>query len=158
MIRRLVVAAAFCAGVASLAGVTAVVAQSNPIAERQQLMKNLSQAARAPAAIRSASTGRPARASPRARMPSRATRWRTRRPCSASSARSTRWSRTRSRLPPDPPGTRYGRGVPIHDLTALEQGDAVRRGELSPLELVEHYAARADRVGAFVTTTHELAQ
>ncbi|MBX9739405.1 MAG: cytochrome c [Beijerinckiaceae bacterium] len=48
MIRRLVVAAAFCAGFASLAGVTTVVAQSNPIAERQQLMKNLSQAARAP--------------------------------------------------------------------------------------------------------------
>ncbi len=46
----------------------------------------------------------------------------------------------------------------LHDLTALEQGDAVRHGELSPLELVEHYADRADRVGAFVTTTHELAR
>ena len=45
-----------------------------------------------------------------------------------------------------------------HDLTALEQGDAVRRGEVSPLELVEHYAGRADRVGAFVTTTHDQAR
>ena len=46
----------------------------------------------------------------------------------------------------------------LHDLTALEQGDAVRRGEVSPLELVEHYAGRADRVGAFVTPTHEQAR
>ena len=46
----------------------------------------------------------------------------------------------------------------LHDLTALEQGDAVRRGEVSPLELVEHYAGRADHVGAFVTTTHDLAR
>lgn len=45
----------------------------------------------------------------------------------------------------------------LHDLTALEQGDAVRRGEVSPAELVEHYAARADRVGAFITRTSELA-
>ena len=43
----------------------------------------------------------------------------------------------------------------LHDLTALEQGDAVRRGEVSPLELVDHYATRADDVGAFVTTTHD---
>jgi amidase len=46
----------------------------------------------------------------------------------------------------------------IHDLTALEQGDAVRRGDVSPLELVEHYADRADEVGAFITTTHDLAR
>lgn len=46
----------------------------------------------------------------------------------------------------------------LHDLTALEQGDAVRRRELSPLELVDHYAARADRVGAFVTLTHDRAR
>src|SRR6478672_8788905 len=46
----------------------------------------------------------------------------------------------------------------LHDLTALEQGDAVRTGDVSPLELVEHYAGRADRVGAFVTTTHDLAR
>ena len=45
----------------------------------------------------------------------------------------------------------------LHDLTALEQGDAVRRGDVSPLELVEHYAERAGsvEVGAFITTTHE---
>ena len=46
----------------------------------------------------------------------------------------------------------------LHDLTALEQGDAVRRGEVSPLELVEHYAGRADAVGAFITPTHEQAR
>ena len=44
----------------------------------------------------------------------------------------------------------------LHDLTALEQGALVRRGEVSPLELVDHYLERADRldsVGAFVTLT-----
>ena len=50
----------------------------------------------------------------------------------------------------------------IHDLTALEQGEAVRRGELSPLELTEHYLARIERlsdtVGAFVTVTAEQAR
>ena len=45
----------------------------------------------------------------------------------------------------------------LHDLTALEQGAAVRRGDVSPRELVEHYAARADEVGAFVTRTTEQA-
>jgi amidase len=52
----------------------------------------------------------------------------------------------------------------LHDLTALEQGDLVRRGEVSPLELTEHYLARAHRiddgaetVGAFVTITDDLA-
>jgi amidase len=45
----------------------------------------------------------------------------------------------------------------LHDLTALEQGDAVRRGAVSPRELAEHYAARTDDVGAFVTRTTELA-
>jgi amidase len=44
-----------------------------------------------------------------------------------------------------------------HDLTALEQGAAVRRGELSPRELASHYLNRADEVGAFVTRTPELA-
>jgi amidase len=45
----------------------------------------------------------------------------------------------------------------LHDLSALEQAAAVRRGEVSSVELVEHYAARIERldseVGAFVTTT-----
>jgi amidase len=45
----------------------------------------------------------------------------------------------------------------LHDLTALEQGAALRRGEVSTRELVEHYLARADEVGAFVTRTPELA-
>ncbi len=40
----------------------------------------------------------------------------------------------------------------LHDLTALEQGHLVRRGEVSSLELVDHYLDRAqhDDVGAFV--------
>ncbi len=46
----------------------------------------------------------------------------------------------------------------LHDLTALQQGRAVRRREVSPLELVDHYLARADEVGAFVTRTPELAR
>ena len=46
----------------------------------------------------------------------------------------------------------------LHDLTALEQGDAVRNGDVSPLQLVEHYADRADHVGAFITPTHEQAR
>jgi amidase len=49
----------------------------------------------------------------------------------------------------------------LHDLTALEQGDLVRRREVSPLELTEHYLERADRldsVGAFVTLTPERAR
>src|SRR5919112_4436509 len=49
----------------------------------------------------------------------------------------------------------------LHDLTALEQGAAIRSGEVSPTELVEHYLARierrSDEVGAFVTVTDQLA-
>jgi len=45
----------------------------------------------------------------------------------------------------------------IHDLTALEQAAAIRRGDLSSIDLVEHYLARivahADTLGAFVTVT-----
>ncbi|WP_232677966.1 amidase [Nocardioides sp. R-C-SC26] len=53
----------------------------------------------------------------------------------------------------------------LHDLTALEQGDLVRRGEVTPLELTEHYLARIARhdggdatrgvapLGAFVQVT-----
>src|SRR3954453_21009790 len=44
----------------------------------------------------------------------------------------------------------------------LEQGSAIRSGEVSPAELVEHYLARierwSDEVGAFVTVTDELAR
>uniref|UniRef100_UPI00286EAB61 amidase n=1 Tax=Nocardioides sp. TaxID=35761 RepID=UPI00286EAB61 len=46
----------------------------------------------------------------------------------------------------------------LHDLTALEQGDLVLRGEVTPLDLVEHYLARADSVGAFVTSTPDRAR
>ncbi|MGZ4448108.1 MAG: amidase family protein, partial [Nocardioides sp.] len=49
----------------------------------------------------------------------------------------------------------------LHDLTALEQGELVRRREVSPSELTEHYLERADRldsVGAFVTLTPDLAR
>ncbi len=50
----------------------------------------------------------------------------------------------------------------LHDLTALEQGAAVLRREVSPVDLVEHYLDRverlSDRVGAFVTVTDDLAR
>jgi amidase len=49
----------------------------------------------------------------------------------------------------------------LHDLTALEQGELLRRREVSPLELTEHYLERADRldsVGAFVTLTPDRAR
>lgn len=50
----------------------------------------------------------------------------------------------------------------LHDLTALEQAAAVRRGEVSPVELVEHYLDRIARldegIGAFVTLTDSAAR
>ncbi len=50
----------------------------------------------------------------------------------------------------------------LHDLTALEQAAAVRSGEVSTRELVEHHLARIDRrsseLGAFVTVTAEAAR
>ncbi len=50
----------------------------------------------------------------------------------------------------------------LHDLTALEQGAAIRAGETSTAELVEHYLGRIERlsgqVGAFVTVTAEQAR
>ncbi|MFF4954065.1 amidase [Streptomyces chattanoogensis] len=50
----------------------------------------------------------------------------------------------------------------LHDLTALEQSAAIRSGELSPVELTEHYLARIDRLddtlGAFLTRTPEIAR
>lgn len=49
----------------------------------------------------------------------------------------------------------------LHDLTALEQGAAIKAGEVSSAELVEHYLARAERLsptlGAFVTLTRDRA-
>src|SRR6476469_3309197 len=50
----------------------------------------------------------------------------------------------------------------LHDLTALEQGAAIRGGEVSTGELVEHYLARIERLdgelGAFVTVTADQAR
>jgi amidase len=46
----------------------------------------------------------------------------------------------------------------LHDLTALEQGALVRGGEVTPLDLVDHYLERADTVGASVTSTPERAR
>ncbi len=49
----------------------------------------------------------------------------------------------------------------LHDLTALEQAAAVRSREVSPVELVQHYLARIERLsddlGAFVTVTADSA-
>ena len=49
----------------------------------------------------------------------------------------------------------------LHDLTALEQGAAIRAGEVKTSELVEHYLGRIDRLsdglGAFVTVTGDQA-
>jgi len=50
----------------------------------------------------------------------------------------------------------------LHDLTALEQGAAIARRELSSAELTEHYLARAEKldavVGAYAIRTPELAR
>jgi amidase len=50
----------------------------------------------------------------------------------------------------------------LHDLTAMEQGAAVRDGSVSPVELTEHYLERIDRLdatlGAFITVTPEVAR
>ncbi|HYN74766.1 MAG TPA: amidase [Candidatus Limnocylindria bacterium] len=49
----------------------------------------------------------------------------------------------------------------LHDLTALEQAAAVRAGQVSATELVDHYLERIDRwdaaLGAYVTVTADLA-
>src|SRR5690242_7818215 len=50
----------------------------------------------------------------------------------------------------------------LHDLTLLEQAESVRTRKVSPVELVEHYLDRIDRlsdqVGAFVHVAPELAR
>lgn len=50
----------------------------------------------------------------------------------------------------------------LHHLTALEQLDRLRRGQISPRELTEHYLARIERLdpglGAFVTVTPDRAR
>jgi amidase len=49
----------------------------------------------------------------------------------------------------------------IHDMSALEQGAAIRAGELSPTEIASHYLDRIREldgsIGAFLTITEELA-
>ncbi len=50
----------------------------------------------------------------------------------------------------------------LHELTALAQWELVQRGEVTPLELAEHYLHRIEalnpRVGAFVTVTADAAR
>jgi amidase len=50
----------------------------------------------------------------------------------------------------------------LHDLTALEQGAAIGRGETTSAELVDHYLNRiarlSDELGAFVTVTGDAAR
>jgi amidase len=50
----------------------------------------------------------------------------------------------------------------LHDLTALDQATAIRAGEVSSAELVDHYLTRVERlsdeVGAFVTVADEQAR
>ena len=49
-----------------------------------------------------------------------------------------------------------------HELTALEQWQALQRREISPSELTEHYLARIEKfnpaLGAFVTVTVDAAR
>jgi amidase len=50
----------------------------------------------------------------------------------------------------------------LHDLTALEQGEAIRRHEISPVELVDHdlnrIAEYGEALGAYVTVTADAAR
>jgi amidase len=46
----------------------------------------------------------------------------------------------------------------LHHRTAVELGALVATGDVTPLELVDHFAARTDDVGAFVTRTTEQAR
>ncbi|MEO3828868.1 amidase [Actinomadura sp. B10D3] len=49
----------------------------------------------------------------------------------------------------------------LHDLSATEQADLIRSGEISPLDLMRHYLERIERhdrrLGAFITRTPEAA-
>src|SRR5882757_7284971 len=50
----------------------------------------------------------------------------------------------------------------IHDLTVTELAAAIRRGDLSPVQVTAHYLERTERmnadVGAFFTVTADLAE
>jgi len=56
----------------------------------------------------------------------------------------------------------FGNVAEIHDLTVTELAAAIRAGQLSPVEITEHYLQRIERlneqVGAFYTVTPELAR
>ena len=56
----------------------------------------------------------------------------------------------------------FGNVAELHDMTVTELAGAVRTGELSPVEITEHYLARIDRLngetGAFYTVTADLAK
>jgi amidase len=56
----------------------------------------------------------------------------------------------------------FGNMTQIHDMTVIELAAAIRDGELSPVEIADHYLDRIDRlgeqVGAFYTVTHDLAR
>jgi amidase len=56
----------------------------------------------------------------------------------------------------------FGSVSQLHDMTALELAAAIRQGDLSPVEITDHYLDRIDRlnedVGAFYTVTPDLAK
>src|SRR6266568_274743 len=56
----------------------------------------------------------------------------------------------------------FGNVTQIHDMSALELADSIRDGQLSPVEITDHYLDRIDRLnfqtGAFYTVTGELAR
>jgi amidase len=56
----------------------------------------------------------------------------------------------------------FGNVTQIHDMTVTELAAAIREGQLSPVEITDHYLDRIDRlgeqVGAFYTVTHERAR
>src|SRR5258706_14597321 len=56
----------------------------------------------------------------------------------------------------------FGNVTQIHDMTALELAASVADGQLSPVEITDHYLDRIDRLneqtGAFYTVTAELAR
>src|SRR5260221_12775768 len=56
----------------------------------------------------------------------------------------------------------FGSVTQIHDMTVIELAAAIREGQLSPVEITDHYLDRIDRhgeeVGAFYTVTQDLAR
>jgi amidase len=59
-------------------------------------------------------------------------------------------------------GLLFGNVTQIHEMTVTELAATIREGQLSPVEITEHYLDRIDRhneaVGAFYTVTDELAR